>query len=362
MFVKKVIHTFRNRVVTLVQLLLPVIFTILALVVAKIAEYTEPSPELVLNSEPFSSNVVPYTMIPAGNAEVTAMANSYGDFADRAPSSARLVDVTGSSYSNLSDFYLTDGDSLDVYSYNKRFIFGAVFQGAIPLLGMNQTTVVGYFSAQPYHAAPVSLNLVMNAFFRYFTSSSRTIVTSNYPLPSTADNLAASNGGVAFSVAFNILFGLAFLATSFIIFLIKERETQSKHVQTVSGVHVITFWAANFVWDFINFLIPVGVLLVVFAAFQTEAYVLDNRLGLVLLLFLTYGWAILPFMYLLHFLFKTPSSGMAALTMANIGTGKIPHVFIRLLFHDVLKVSSLLFDGSVLRYCMIKIFVTHSVV
>jgi ATP-binding cassette subfamily A (ABC1) protein 3 len=89
----------------------------------------------------------------------------------------------------------------------------------------------------------------------------------------------------------------------------------------VSGVGPAAYWLSNFVWDYINYLVPCLAVLVVFDAFQTEAYASDGRLGIVFLVFVLYGWAVLPFVYLWHFLFKTPAQGMVVVTMLNILTG-----------------------------------------
>ena len=59
---KKAIHTWRNRVVTLVQLLLPVIFTIVGLAVDRSqpnANLGEPS--LTLNLKPYGRTYIPFT-------------------------------------------------------------------------------------------------------------------------------------------------------------------------------------------------------------------------------------------------------------------------------------------------------------
>ena len=51
-------------------------------------------------------------------------------------------------------------------------------------------------------------------------------------------------------------------------------------------------------------------------AFQAE------RLGYVCVLFLSYGFAIIPLMYLASFIFLVPSTAYSRLTMFNIVTGK----------------------------------------
>ena len=75
---------------------------------------------------------------------------------------------------------------------------------------------------------------------------------------------------LGFSIGFSMLFGMAFLTSSFCHFLIRERQTGAKHLQVVSGVGPFAFWVASFAWDFINYIIPCLVLLVIFTGFQVR--------------------------------------------------------------------------------------------
>lgn len=92
----------------------------------------------------------------------------------------------------------------------------------------------------------------------------------------------------------------------------------------VSGLSSVTYWTANFVWDYINYLIPAVLMVVTFAAFQPDAYYLGDpsRISLIFLVYILFGWASLPYTYVLHYLFKTPATGMVTITMSNILTGK----------------------------------------
>lgn len=69
-------------------------------------------------------------------------------------------------------------------------------------------------------------------------------------------------GRKGFDIALNLLFAMAFLASTFSILAVSERAVQAKHVQFVSGVHVATFWLSALLWDLISFLIPTLLLLV----------------------------------------------------------------------------------------------------
>lgn len=98
----------------------------------------------------------------------------------------------------------------------------------------------------------------------------------------------------------------------------------------MSGLSSVTYWLANFVWDYINYLIPAILMVVTFAAFRPDAYYLGDpsRISLIFLVYILFGWASLPYTYVLHYLFKTPATGMVTITMINILTGKFIYPFI----------------------------------
>lgn len=83
-------------------------------------------------------------------------------------------------------------------------------------------------------------------------------------IPDLSCALPASRhrGRKGFDIALNLLFAMAFLASTFSILAVSERAIQAKHVQFVSGVHVAIFWLSALLWDLLSFLIPSLLLLV----------------------------------------------------------------------------------------------------
>lgn len=116
---------------------------------------------------------------------------------------------------------------------------------------------------------------------------------------------------------------MSFLAASFVVFLIKERETNSKHLQVVSGVKFTVFWTSSFLFDFVNYLIPCFGLIIVLLAFENDDFDTTEMLGLFFLVLLFYGWSVIPFMYLFSFAFTVPSSGFTRMVMFNIFAGRL---------------------------------------
>lgn len=74
--------------------------------------------------------------------------------------------------------------------------------------------------------------------------------------------MSSCRGRKGFDIALNLLFAMAFLASTFSILAVSERAVQAKHIQFVSGVHVATFWLSALLWDLISFLVPALLLLV----------------------------------------------------------------------------------------------------
>ena len=62
----------------------------------------------------------------------------------------------------------------------------------------------------------------------------------------------------AFMIAFNVMFGFAFLASSFVMPVVKERVSGVRHLLMLSGLGPVVYWASTLIWDLLNFLVPSG--------------------------------------------------------------------------------------------------------
>ncbi|XP_046855024.1 phospholipid-transporting ATPase ABCA1-like [Xenia sp. Carnegie-2017] len=74
---------------------------------------------------------------------------------------------------------------------------------------------------------------------------------------------------------------MAFLASSFVVFVVQEGTNGAKHVQFVSGVDPISYWTASWLWDMVNFTLPCIGVVILFACFNVPAYTEGYRLGIV---------------------------------------------------------------------------------
>lgn len=170
--------------------------------------------------------------------------------------------------------------------------------------------IVVWYNNQPFHTAPLSLNLVQNAIVRAMVDPECSIEVVNKPVPFTITsriNFLEAGNNIGFQLASNLGFAMAFVAAFYIMFYIKERETKAKLLQFVSGVNVFTFWMTSFIWDYITYFITTILLVLTLALFQEDGWSTPTELGRTLLVFLLFGFAMLPMTFLAAKFFTIPS-------------------------------------------------------
>ncbi|XP_063961818.1 phospholipid-transporting ATPase ABCA3-like [Lytechinus pictus] len=332
MFLKRVLHTWRNMILIIVQLFIPIICTLFAILASKILPSPGDSNSITLNMQTYGDNTVaPFTSYDPSSSAINDLTRVYAEqFVNTGTTAVNIS--TNATYDMLD--YLIDEREETLSEFFRVNLIASTFDDVILPNNATRSEGVALFQEQPYHTPPIALNAIDNALLRYYLNDSYQITTINHPLPRTIEEQASDqlNIGVqtGFAISFNMLFGMSFLASSFVVFIIKESTVKSKHVQFISGVRISNFWFSTFVWDLINYLVPCIICVIIFILFSIEAYAGINSLSVLLILFL-HGWAIIPLMYLLSFLFSTPSTGFVALTMFNIIFGSTTYIAVEIL-------------------------------
>mmetsp|Transcript_24977 Transcript_24977/g.75215 ORF Transcript_24977/g.75215 Transcript_24977/m.75215 type:complete len:1447 (+) Transcript_24977:67-4407(+) len=180
-------------------------------------------------------------------------------------------------------------------------------------------TALAWFSTEAIHASAESLAFAGQAVARESLGGEAVFSVANCPLPqdaaTTITNLQQDMTG--FQIATFMLLAFTFLAASFVVAPVEERISLAKHVQFVSGVNSNTYWFANLAWDFINISVSIVFVVVVFVVYGTPAYTGSNLLTVIVVLTL-FGFAILPFVYLLSRQFQSSSSAYAKLCVGFV--------------------------------------------
>lgn len=173
------------------------------------------------------------------------------------------------------------------------------------------------FNSTVKHGVISAYNLVNNGLLRQLTKNSdASIVVTTWPLPRTFDQKALATSTLAIIVAI----AFAFIPASFIGYAVKEDSDKAKHQQMISGVSATTYWASNYIWDFTNYLIPGLLCLLVFGIFKVDALIGENA-GATFLSILLYGISIIPFTYILSFLFNDHNTAQNVILLLYILIG-----------------------------------------
>uniref|UniRef100_A0A8D2H7T9 ABC transporter domain-containing protein n=1 Tax=Urocitellus parryii TaxID=9999 RepID=A0A8D2H7T9_UROPR len=166
----------------------------------------------------------------------------------------------------------------------------------------NKTILTVLFNNEAYHSSATSLAVLDNILFMLLSGPRASITVSNKPQPLPC---------------FLLLFHLLFHFHSFCLQTVIERISKAKHIQFLSGVYVLTYWLSALLWDLICFSIPCCLLLVIFKYCEVDAFVVNFNFLDTMLIFMLYGWCIVPLMYLGSFLFSSGTAASIKLTLFN---------------------------------------------
>ena len=374
LFVKKYLHIRRNCRLAVFQLLVPAICVILILSVEQSNPRHEEVP-LTLDLSPFGSSKIASYSGSSRSPFVTRIRKTYGSLFDG--KDLQSEQVNPSNYSNFTGYFLSTEKMTGTAEFNRRYIIAAEFIGfnTIETLNISRndssntstkipcdaTTVtlnnaerrggvnieeanikvtegddeadhlvaIAYYNSKPYHASAISLNYLMNAIARN-VSHDKQLVAVNHPLPMVTDGMSTGRkGSYGYTIGLILAIGMAYLTGSFAYFLILERQVGAKTLQTISGVDPVVYWLSTLAWDYILYLVACLPIPFVFLAFQSEVFTGGN-MGLLILILLFYGWSLIPLMYVLQFLFKTPVNGMTIAILINIMSGmNVHHVLMK---------------------------------
>ncbi|KAL1517917.1 hypothetical protein ABEB36_001617 [Hypothenemus hampei] len=324
MSLKKILSTIRSWVLLCTQILMPIIFLVMTMIVAKQQNTIGDLPPMPLNLERYTD---PVTLVDINDANT----NGYDEI---------YKNVVGNAYSKVDSIQETilQLTAETPVTVRRRYIGGASFNplndilSTLPIFDVNYTV---YFNNDPYHTPAVALNLALNSVYRKIRNCDNcSLDITNHPMPYSANtqfnNLAIGNN-MGFQLAFNICFSMAFVSSFYVLFIVRERVCKSKHLQFVSGVKVMVFWFITLFWDFITYLITIVALLIALICFQEDGFKSVGDLGRLFLILFYFGWSMLPMMYLAGFLFDIPSTGYTRMTLFSIFTGCAAFLIVQVL-------------------------------
>uniref|UniRef100_A0A8C0M003 ABC transporter domain-containing protein n=1 Tax=Canis lupus familiaris TaxID=9615 RepID=A0A8C0M003_CANLF len=355
MLLKKITYSWRNWMMMLtVQVLVPLAITVFSLAFLNLETRLDDVP-LELTLKTYGQTIVPFYISP--NSRLNPQLLEY--FTDMLVAEEQIPLETPSKSEAQR------GRASRGHSFDNRYIVAASFEDS-----GNHTTVTALFNNQAYHSPAVALALVDNVLFKLLSGTRASITAVNHPQPQSAvEALEDILGPKGHYLVIHLLFGIAFLSSSFSILTVKERATRAKHIQLTSGVYVTTFWLSALLWDLITSLVPSLLLLVVFLHYKEEAFTHKDNIPAVILVLMLYSWASIPFIYLTSFCFQYEGSAfiklIIILTFLSIG----PFILVSVTsekgededLSDSLDHTFLLLPGHCLGMALFNLYYNHGI-
>jgi ATP-binding cassette, subfamily A (ABC1), member 3 len=107
------------------------------------------------------------------------------------------------------------------------------------------------------------------------------------------------------------------------IFVVKEKEVKAKHQQIISGVSLLAYHLANYIWDLISYLPSLVITLAELYAFKISNYTEGVSARATIVVFVCFAPAVIAQTYMLSYLFRTHSAAQNVILFFNFVTGLI---------------------------------------
>ena len=154
----------------------------------------------------------------------------------------------------------------------------------------------------------------------------------NYPLPVSKFEKNGFEERNYVTLVFFVSIAFTLIPANFITIIIKERETNTKHLQIISGISLLSYWFNNYLFELLKyyFIGGISLLLIYFFGFYKKY---------LYILYLLYGPSMISFTYLFSFIFSSESSGQNAVILINFIGGALAGSVILVLriFDDLVK-------------------------
>ncbi|KAG2483446.1 hypothetical protein HYH03_017700 [Edaphochlamys debaryana] len=192
-----------------------------------------------------------------------------------------------------------------------------------------------FISQPPPSAAALSTSSPSHPARRLAASSSPSSAPSgpfafssvSWPLPTlpTEPVVRVQRDAASLMLVLCMVLASAVLSASFVVFVVREQDNNSKHLQLVSGAPPSAYWAANYAWDLTSYALSGAGLVGLIAAYRLPQYS-GKRLAATAGLLGGFGPAGLSLTYLAHFAFRDEMRALQRLNTAYFLTGYLGFV------------------------------------
>ena len=321
---KRFLQIIRDKKTFLIEIICPIILVLIGLGVSSV-QFVKNSPSIMadLNQLPAGQQMIINSNLFTNDTEFNS---EFIYYPLESPLDEYYINVLD--YNNLIE-RVNISDSYGSYyifntnSINQNYEF-AIFSN---LVSRNAPVIYTQYMLNKIHSLAVGKTIKVNNYI------------SPFPLTTKVKSQGKTRNDTNLVFFFSIAFAL--IPANFITFIIRERETNTKHLQVISGISLISYWMSNFIFELVKYYFIGGVnllLILWFGVFPPYLW----------LLYLLYGFPMIAFTYLLSFFFKTESSAQNVVIFVNFLFGSLAGTIV-----IVLRViEDVIYLGKIIAYIL----------
>ena len=321
MFMKRVRCGIRDKRTVCFQYVVPIVFIILALILGSLGPPNQPAMALTPNNvfkHPFLSFAATRAMQKDELFHPVNMPGFEGYI------NATHVNTNTTDWKSFGT-YLRQTMNTRPRDINRQVGYAYLDEKveAQPVIYENATFI---------HALPTGILAYDNARLKLKAGASARITVHNHPLPFGDYAKKIIQGVQVMITGIFIMIPFTFIPSNFVSFVVKERECKAKHVQVVSGAHLVAYWASSFMFDFLAYLVTIFLAFVIFFIANRKEFIGSASVFFATFtIFILYGVSAILSSYFMSFLFASHTTAQNAVMSFNFIAGFILVVVVSIL-------------------------------
>ncbi|AYU79980.1 ATP-binding cassette subfamily A, member 1, putative [Leishmania donovani] len=302
MMVKRLWNALRDRRTQFFQIVCPVACVLLAMLLTLVRLFSTPT--IVLSSDVY------------GTAVDIPLANCEGVLDVTTPFSTKAhMDI----WTDVPDASAFSTKLNRTYQTHAKERYGGVSCAAA---GSGELYHSVFYNTSALHEVAIETANVFAAHLRVATGRDNVSVTTAVAsLPKTSQQRAVESSLYAMMIAVIIMIPFTFIPSTFVGWIVRERECKARHLQNISGLSFYIYWLSNFLFDLCSYIVTMCLVIVVFLAFGRDEYVAVNNIGATFVVFLLYGVSGILMAYALSFAFDNHSTAQNVAMLVNFIVG-----------------------------------------
>jgi len=312
---KRLVQIYRDKKTFFLEILCPILLALIGCAVCSldILEVNKVIPFLI-NQITNDTQIIHYYGNPSDASEINKIIYDYSseDISNiefntiDVPSSPSKMDLT---INFMNKIFETEKN------YNKMnyadYIFYSIDKSS------QKYEFISFVDLLSRQNAPIYTNYLAKNIIRYATNNKNLdIEVINEPLPYTHEERRNSKERNSSMLLVFISICFTLIPANFITIIIKEKENNSKHLQIISGISLMSYWVNNFIFELFKYYIIGGIcilFLYLFGFYEDYIYVL----------YLLYGPSMVAFTYIFSFIFKKEGLGQTMVILVNLLIGAL---------------------------------------